>query len=75
MKNPKRLITAFGLFNILLFRFKLLTLDRARQRLSRRFGLKVATLVTSDGSQAVDVDNERTYDIAEMVLRQRQASH
>ena len=72
MKNPKRLITAFGLFNILLFRFKMLTLDRARRRISRRFGLRVATLVTPDGTQAVDVDNERTYDIAEMVLRQRQ---
>lgn len=71
MKNPKRLITAFGLFNILLFRFKLLTLQGAARRLSKSFGLKVAALVPADGSQAVDVDNERTYDIAEMVLKAR----
>lgn len=74
MKNPKRLITAFGLFNILLFRFKLLTLEAAARRMSRRFGVKVATLVPADGGQAVDVDNERTYEVAEMVLEQRAAA-
>ena len=71
MKNPKRLITAFGLFNILLFRFRLLTLDRAAKRISRKFGLRFRALVPEDGSQAVDVDNERTYEVAEMVLKQR----
>ena len=71
MKNPKRLINAFGLFNILLFRFKLLTLDGAAKRISRKFGLKFKALIPEDGSQAVDVDNERTYDVAEMVLKQR----
>lgn len=71
MKNPKRLINAFGLFNILLFRFKLLTLEVAARHISRKFGLKFKVLVPKDGSQAVDVDNERTYDVAEMVLKQR----
>jgi len=71
MNNPKRLVTAFGLFNILLFRFKVLTLASAAKRLSRKFGLKVAMLVPRDGAQAVDVDNERTYEVAEMVLKLR----
>ena len=71
MNNPKRLITAFGLFNILLFRFKFLTLQAAAKRMSRKFGVNLAMLVPQDGSQAVDVDNERTYDVAEMVLNQR----
>ena len=71
MKNPKRLINAFGLFNILLFRFKLVTLEGAARRISRKFGLTFKALVPEDGSQAVDVDNERTYDVAEMVLKQR----
>lgn len=73
MKNPGRLITAFGLFNILLFRFKLLTLAGAARRISRKFGLSFRALVPPDGSQAVDVDNERTYGIAEMVLKKRGA--
>jgi GTP:adenosylcobinamide-phosphate guanylyltransferase len=71
MKNPRRLVTAFGLFNILLVRFGLVTLERAMKLASRRFRLKFRALVFADGSAAVDVDNERTYNIAEMVLKQR----
>ena len=71
MKNPGRLITAFGLFNILLFRFRLFTLQTAARRIGRRFGLRFAAIVPADGTQAVDVDNERTYDIAESVLLAR----
>jgi len=69
MKNPKRLVTAFGLFNILLMRFRLISLDNAMQRLSRRFGLRFEAVRPKDGTQAIDVDNERTYNIVEMVLK------
>lgn len=71
MKNPGRLITAFGLFNILLFRFKLLTAEAAARRLGKRFGLKARALILTDGTQAIDVDNERTFGVAEMVLKRR----
>ena len=70
-KNPKRLITAFGLLNILMVRFGLVTLAGAMKLASRRFRLKFHALVFADGTAAVDVDNERTYGIAEMVLKQR----
>jgi GTP:adenosylcobinamide-phosphate guanylyltransferase len=70
-KNPKRLITAFGLINILLVRFGWVTLPGAMKLASRRFKLRFKALIFADGSAAVDVDNERTYNIAEMVLKQR----
>lgn len=70
-KNPKRLISAFGLINILLVRFGLVNVEDAMKLASRRFRLTFRALVFSDGSAAVDVDNERTYTIAEMVLKQR----
>ncbi len=70
-KNRKRLVDAFGWFNILLFQLKLLSLHGGMKRLSRRFGLKIAAVVLEDGAHAVDVDNRRTYDIAEIILRQR----
>lgn len=73
-KNPKRLLTAFGLVNILLFRFRLIGLQTAARRIGKRFGLRVAAVIQPDGSQAVDVDNERTYDIAAMVLERRGAA-
>lgn len=71
MRNPKRLVDAFGLLNIVLFRFGWLSLASAEKRLSRRFGLAIRAVVQKDGSQAIDVDNERTYDIAELILKQR----
>ncbi len=70
-KNPKRLLVAFGLINIVLFRFRLIGLQTAARRISKTFGLKIAAVIQTDGAQAVDVDNERTYTIAEMVLEQR----
>jgi GTP:adenosylcobinamide-phosphate guanylyltransferase len=70
-KNPRRLITAFGLINILLMRFRLVSIHGAMKRASRRFGISMKAVVLADGSQAIDVDNERTYAIAEEVLAKK----
>jgi GTP:adenosylcobinamide-phosphate guanylyltransferase len=72
-KNPMRIARAFGVFNLILLRYGLLTLDRATQRLGRRFGVRVSTLVLEDGAHAIDVDNRRTYDIAAELLDRRAA--
>jgi CMP-N-acetylneuraminic acid synthetase len=39
--------------------------------LSRRFGVKIAPVFVTDGALAVDVDNERTFKIAETLLESR----
>ncbi len=70
--NPKRLVTAFGLFNILLMRFRLITIEQALRRASKRFGLDLRVQIAAEGTQAIDVDNERTYRVVEMVLKQRE---
>ncbi|MEA3015964.1 MAG: hypothetical protein QOI38_686 [Sphingomonadales bacterium] len=70
-KNPKRLAETFGLLNLLLVRFGLVTLDWAVRRMARRFGIKGEALVVGDGSQAIDVDNQRTYDVARQLLERR----
>lgn len=70
-KNPRRLVTAFGLFDILLVLARLVTLDGAMKRASKRFGLRFRTVVFADGALAVDVDNARTYGIAGTVLAKR----
>lgn len=74
-KNPRRLVTAFGLFNIALVFARLLTLDGAMKRASRRFGLTFRALVLKDGALAIDVDNARTYRIAAAVLASRDAAN
>lgn len=71
MHNPKRLVAAFGLFNILLMRFKLVTIASAMKRISKRFGVSISPVVFADGKLAIDVDNERTYAIVEPLLAAR----
>lgn len=73
-KKPKRIVGAFGLVNLLLLRFGLVTMPQAMRRLSRRFGARIAPLVLADGSHAIDVDNARTYAIAELLMEKRAAS-
>lgn len=69
--NKGRLIRAFGLFNIILMRFGMVTLEQGLRRVGKRFGTSLAPVVFEDGALAIDVDNERTYSIAEWVLGQR----
>jgi NDP-sugar pyrophosphorylase family protein len=72
-KNRKRLIRVVGRFNILLFVLRLLPLHRAMKRLSKRLGVRLAAVVLEDGAHAVDVDNPRTYAIAETILLHKEA--
>ena len=74
--NPRRLIRVVGLLNILLLRFRLVSLHSAMKRLSKRVGGRIEAVVLEDGAHAVDVDNKRTYKIAEAILlgKQREAS-
>ena len=72
-KNRKRLIRVVGRFNILLFVLRVATLEGAMKRLSRRLGARLAAVVLEDGAHAVDVDNPRTYAIAETILLHKEA--
>ncbi len=71
--NPGRMVRAFGLLNILLMRFGLIGLEPGLDRVGKRFGVRLKPVVFEDGSLAIDVDNERTYDCCETILKQRGA--
>jgi GTP:adenosylcobinamide-phosphate guanylyltransferase len=73
-KNRARIAKAFGIWNLIRFRLGWWSLDGAFRAISRRFGVRVVPHVTPDGAFAIDVDNERTYAIAEMLLKDRKAS-
>lgn len=70
-KKKRRLVKLAGLFNLVLFVMRVLTLQQAMKRLSRRLGLRVTAVELPDGAQAVDVDNPGAYRAAERIIRQR----
>ena len=70
-KNPRRIIQAVGLINLLILRYGLVSLPRAMKRLGRRFGVRASAVVLKDGAHAIDVDNARTYSIAAQLLESR----
>jgi len=72
-KNPMRIGRALGFLNLLLISTGLVTIDWAMKRLGRRFGVQVSALVLTDGAHAIDVDNQRTYDIAAELMEKRAA--
>jgi hypothetical protein len=67
-KHKRRAVKALGLTTLLLYVSRLLTLDGMFRHFSRRFGIAIRALVTSDGRLAIDVDNERTHRVAEEIL-------
>lgn len=70
-KNPMRLATAFGILNLIRFRLGLGTLEGTLGRVSRRLGLTVRPVIMTDGSLAIDVDNERTYRVVDELMVRR----
>mgnify|MGYP001179585216 CR=1 FL=1 len=71
-KNPLRIASVFGLFNLIRFRFGFGTLAESLQRISKRMGLWVTPVVMDDGALAIDVDNERTHRVVAEILDRRQ---
>lgn len=70
-KHPGRIVRAFGLLNLVRFRFGLGTLDGAFRRFSSRFGMTIRPVIMADGAIAIDVDNARTLRVAEALLEAR----
>ncbi|SFF89906.1 MobA-like NTP transferase domain-containing protein [Novosphingobium sp. CF614] len=63
-RNAVRVVRAFGVVNLLLLRFRLVSLATGLGRISRRIGLRIAPVVLPDGTQAIAVDNDRAYAVA-----------
>ena len=71
VKHPGRIIGAFGLINLIRFRFGIGTLDQAFARFSRRFRMTISPVILTDGAVAIDVDNGRSHGVATTLLDQR----
>ena len=67
-RKTSRVIEAFGLVNLILLRLRVVSLAEGLRRVSRRLGVNIAPVILSDGSQAIDVDNDRTYAAVSQLL-------
>ncbi len=56
-KRPSRLLKAFGLGFVILYKFKLATLAQLAQRLSRRWNLNIQAITMPFADAPIDVDN------------------
>lgn len=70
-KKARRIVDAFGLINLILLRLRLVSLPGGLRRISARIGVKIAPVILADGSQAIDVDNDRTYGIVDTLMARR----
>ena len=74
VKFPKRIAKAFGVMNLIRFYFGWGTKEKIFGQVSRRFGFKLVPIVMSRGEFAIDVDNERTFEVTERVLAKKEAA-
>ena len=68
VKKPMRVMQAFGLINLLRFRFGLGPIHHIFRRISKQLKVDVAPLLVSDGATAIDVDNERSLRVTETLM-------
>jgi GTP:adenosylcobinamide-phosphate guanylyltransferase len=68
VKRPLRVMRAFGLINLLRFRFGLGPIHHVFRRISRHLKVEIAPLLISNGATAIDVDNERSLQVTEALM-------
>ncbi|MGB7409185.1 MAG: hypothetical protein WA908_11830, partial [Pontixanthobacter sp.] len=71
VKFPKRIAQAFGVMNLIRFYFGIGTKEKIFAQVSKRFGFTMSPIVMSKGDFAIDVDNRRTFDVTERMLKKR----
>jgi GTP:adenosylcobinamide-phosphate guanylyltransferase len=67
-KKTLRLLSGFGLTNLLLYLFRRLSLEQSLARISRRLGLTVSAVVMPFPQAAVDVDTIEDWHLVESIL-------
>jgi GTP:adenosylcobinamide-phosphate guanylyltransferase len=69
-KRPWRILGAFGVMNLLLYRFRLTTMSACIARIGRNFGLSATAIEVPWAHAPIDVDNPDSLAFSERLLRQ-----
>jgi len=70
-KKPERLLKAFGLGFVVLYKFKLATIDGLASRLSRRWSLALRVIKMPFADAPIDVDNPGDFERTVSILEKR----
>lgn len=70
-----RIAKAVGLIGLLMIALGLETLPGAIERAARHWRMRIRAVISQDGTQAVDVGNDRSYAIVRDILEQRESAH
>jgi len=73
-KNPQRILKAFGLIFMILYKYKLASIETLRKRLSKRWGIHVKLIHMPYADGPIDVDNAGDVVLAEKILKARRAA-
>ena len=74
VKKPHRIAKAFGIVNLIRFFIGNANREELFDKMGRRFGFKLASVVLSNGEYAIDVDNQRTFEVTERLLAKREGA-
>ena len=72
-KRPKRILIAFGLWFMILYKFKLATIDQLARLLSRRWNMTLRVVRMPYADAPIDVDNPADFTRTESILQARRA--
>lgn len=70
-KHPWRILKVFGVLPLVLYKWRLLTLDSFIRRITPKLGISIDTVRLSYAFGPIDVDNPKTFAFSEQILRGR----
>lgn len=73
-KRPRRIMKAFGLWFMILYKFKLATIDQLADLLSRRWNMSLKVVRMPFADAPIDVDNPGDFERTEQILQTRRAA-
>ena len=73
-KKPQRILKAFGLMFMVLYRYKLATIDQLARILGNRWKLQVQVIRMPFADAPIDVDNPGDFALTERILQSRHAT-
>lgn len=72
-KHPWRILKAFGVVPLILYKWRLDSFDSLIQRFARNLGITIDAVILPYAFGPIDVDSLKSYEISERTLQQRRA--